>query len=650
MENLYPHLTSPIRIGKVLFRNRMFSAPVGGAEITKDCCIDRTTTAFYELRAKGGAAAVTASECMVDPETDASHAFHLNTTTPGSLAGFAHTADAIARHGAVPSLELSHSGQYAGTYLTDKKKKGSLAQYGPIDTTRPDGRPVKALTEEQLESIIKAYGNAAALAKRVGFRMVMVHAGHGWLLNQFLSPFFNKRTDDYGGSLENRVRLTMRVLDAIRAEVGPGFPIELRMSGSEFFEGGYDLTGGVEIAQMLEDKVDLFHITAGSYQRGFSITHPSQFREHGCNVFLAEEIKKHVNKPVATLGGLNDPAQMEEIIASGKADVVEMARALMADPFLPRKATEGRADDIVPCLRCFVCMSERPLTATRRCAVNPVIGREADGVEVALACEADRKKVMVVGGGPAGLKAACVAAQRGHDVVLFEAQDELGGLTLTEKETSFKKEMYDLGVVLAKQARDAGVDIRTSTPVTPEAAKGFGADAIIVAAGSRPFVPDMPGVDGENVLIVNDYYKDPDAVGDTVVVAGAGLSGTELAIELAMKGKKVTLVDALPDIARDANIRQRPILLEQIAELGIETHVNCFAKSVDEAGLVCAIDGEDVRLDADTVVLAFGQRANSEVFEQLVGCAPWVVPIGDCAHVGNITSAMSEAFHVAQDI
>ena len=223
--------------------------------------------------------------------------------TPGSLSGFTYTADAIRRHGAIASVELSHSGQYAGTYLTDKDRKRGLAQYGPSAGVRPDGLEVKELTKEQLADIAAAYGHCAALAKRAGFEMVMVHGGHGWLINQFLSPYFNHRTDEYGGPLENRVRFAKEVLDSVRKAVGPGFPIEFRMSGSELFEGGYDLEEGVEIAKQLESRVELLHISAGTYQRGFSVTHPSMFRPHGCNVYLAEEIKKHVSVPVATLGG-----------------------------------------------------------------------------------------------------------------------------------------------------------------------------------------------------------------------------------------------------------------------------------------------------------------------------------------------------------
>ena len=380
----YPNLCKPIALGRVTFRNRMFSAPMGGTDITADCCVGPRTPGFYELRAKGGAAAVTASELVVHPETDASHMFHLNLTTPGCLASWTWTADAINRHGAIASVELSHSGQYAGTYLVDKDKKRGLNQYGPSDWVRPDGIPVKALTKEQIQDIVKAYGDTAGLAKRAGFQMVMVHGGHGWLLNQFLSPAFNHRTDEYGGCLENRLRLVREVLTSVRDAVGPGFPIEFRMSGSELFEGGYTLEDGVEIAKGVEDLVDMIHVSAGSYQFGFFNTHLPMFAPHGANVYLAAEIKKHVKVPVATLGALNDPAQMEEIIASGKADVVEMARALLADPELPNKVMANRDDEIVRCLRCFTCMAERPTTGTRRCAVNPLIGRECEGMDITL--------------------------------------------------------------------------------------------------------------------------------------------------------------------------------------------------------------------------------------------------------------------------
>lgn len=648
MKRKFPHLSSPITIGRVTFRNRMFSAPMGGTDITNDGCIGPKSTAFYELRGKGGAAAVTVSECMVHPKTDGSHAYHLDTTILNSLAAATYTADAIHRHGAVPSLELSHSGMYAGTYMTDKTKQHEMHQWGACDTVRADGVKVKALSEEMIREIVEAYGQTAALAKRAGFGMIMIHGGHGWLLNQFLSPYFNKRTDKYGGSLENRCRLAKEVLQSVREAVGPGFPIEFRMSGSELFEGGYDLEEGVRIAQKLESYIDLLHVSAGTYQRGFGDTHPSMFKDHGCNVYLAAEIKKHVSIPVATIGALNDPKQMEEIIASGKADVVYMARALLADPFLPRKIMENRDDEIVKCLRCFTCMAERAATSTRRCTVNPLIGREIEGNEVSPAVV--KKKVLVAGGGPGGLYAAYTAARRGHQVILCEKEAELGGILKSEQALPFKHEMYELTGTYEKFARNAGVEIHLNIEVTPELAEKENADALIVAVGSTPLVPPIPGLDGENVVIVNDYYKQKEKVTDKVVVFGGGLAGCECAIHLGMEGKEVHLVEMRNELAPDANVRHRPLLLKEIDKY-VTVHTGCRGMEVTKEGIICETEEkEQILVPGTSVICALGQHSRTDIVDTLRDCAPYVAVIGDAGKVSTITNAVYEGYHAALDI
>lgn len=591
---------------------------------------------------------MTVSECMVHPKTDGSHAYHLDTSILNSLASAAYTADAIRRHGAIPSIELSHSGMYAGTYMTDKSRQHDMNQWGPSDTVRPDGVPVKALTKEMLAEITAAYGNVAGLAKRAGFEMLMIHGGHGWLLNQFFSPYFNKRTDEYGGSLENRCRLAVEVLKAVREVVGPGFPIEFRLSGSELFDGGYDLEEGVRIAQQIEPYIDLLHVSAGTYQRGFGDTHPSMFKEHGCNVYLAAEIKKHVSVPVATIGGLNDPRQMEKIIADGKADIVYMVRALLADPFLPRKVMANKDEDIVKCLRCFTCMAERAATSTRRCTVNPIIGRELEGCEVPKAPES--KKVVVVGGGPGGLKAAHTAALRGHQVILMEKESELGGILKSEQALPFKREMYEFSLTFAKQCREAGVEIRLNTEATKELVESESPDAVIIAAGSRPLVLPIPGIDRENVTIVNNYYLEKEKVGDEVVVLGGGLAGCEAAIHLAQEGKKVTIVEMRDELAPDANVRHRPLLLKQIEGLA-EVRAGLKGMEVTAQGVVCEDrEGQRHLVKGSSVICALGQRARTDVAEALRDTAPYVAVIGDCAKVSTITNAVYQGYHAALDI
>lgn len=648
MEQHFPNLCKPITIGNVTFRNRMFSAPMGGTDITNDGCIGPKSTAFYELRAKGGAGAVTVSECMVHPDTDGSHAYHLDTKILNSLASFTYAADAIRRHGAIPSVELSHSGMYAGTYMTDKDRQHGLSQWGPSACIRPDGVEVGELTKDMIDDIVAAYGRVAGLAKRAGFEMIMVHGGHGWLINQFLSPYFNHRTDEYGGSLENRCRFARRVLESVRAAVGPGFPIEFRMSGSELFEGGYDLAGGVEIAKALEDCFDLLHVSAGTYQRGFGDTHPSMFKPHGCNVYLAAEIKKHVKVPVATLGGLNDPAQMEEIIASGQADVVYMARALLADPFLPNKVMANREEDIVRCLRCFTCMAERAATSTRRCAVNPLIGRELEG-DVVYPAPA-KKKVLVAGGGPGGLYAAYTAARRGHQVILCEKEGELGGILKSEQALPFKYEMYQLAGTYAKLARDAGVEIRLNTEVTAEYVEQEKADALIVAVGSAPLIPPIPGLHGDNVVVVNNYYLEKDKVTDDVVVFGGGLAGCECAIHLGQQGKRVHLVEMRDQLAPDANVRHRPLLLKEIDKY-VTVHTGCKGLEVRPDGVLCQNrEGQKILVPGTSVICALGQRSRTDLVEELRSAAPFVRVIGDAARVSTITNAVYWGYHAALDI
>ena len=648
MKRNYPNLSSPITIGRTTFRNRMFSAPMGGTDITNDGCIGPKSTAFYELRARGGAAAVTVSECMVHPETDGSHAYHLDERILNSLAAATYTADAIRRHGAIPSLVLSHSGMYAGTYMTDKGRQKEMNQWGPSDTVRPDGVQVRALSKEQIDEIVSAYGHVAGLAKRAGFEMLMIHGGHGWLLNQFLSPMFNQRTDAYGGSLENRCRLAIEVLRAVREAVGPFFPIEFRMSGSELVPEGYGLEEGIEIAKQIEPYVDIIHVSAGTYQRSFGDTHPSMFREHGCNVHLAAEIKKHVSKPVATIGGLNDPAQMEEIIASGKADIVYMARALLADPELPRKVVENRDAEIIRCLRCFTCMAERAATSTRRCTVNPLIGRETDGVEVLPA--PIRKKVLVAGAGPGGLYAAYTAARRGHQVILCEKESEVGGILKSEQALPFKYEMYQLAGTYKLLAEKAGVEIRLNTEVTPEYAQSEAPDALIIAVGSSPLVPPIKGLDGDNVVVVNNYYLEKDKIADEVVVFGGGLAGCECAIHLGMEGKKVHLVEMRDQLAPDANVRHRPLLLKEIEKYAM-VHTSCKGLEVTADGIICEDRaGNHVLVPGKSVICALGQRSRSGVADALRDCAPYVRVIGDAARVSTITNAVYWGYYAALDI
>ena len=650
MQYQYPHLCAPITIAGVTFRNRMFSAPMGGTDITNDGCIGPKSTAFYELRAKGGAGAVTVSECMVHPATDGSHAYHLDESILNSLAAATYTADAIRRHGAMPSLELSHSGMYSGTYMTDKTKQHGMAQWGPSAYTRPDGVEVGELTKEMIADIVKAYGHVAGLAKRAGFEMLMIHGGHGWLINQFFSPCFNKRTDEYGGCLENRCRFAIEVLKAVREAVGPRFPIEFRMSGSELFEGGYDLEEGCRIAQQIEPYIDLLHVSAGTYQRGFGDTHPSMFKEHGCNVYLAAEIKKHVKVPVATIGGLNDPAQMEEIIASGKADIVYMARALLADPFLPNKVMANRGDEIVRCLRCFTCMAERAATSTRRCTVNPLIGRELEGDTIYPAPE--KKKVLVAGGGPGGLYAAFTAAQRGHAVTLYEKGDILGGNMRLAAYPPGKGDITNMVRSYIAKCEEYGVKMVMNTEVTPAMVAEAKPDAVIVATGSNPLVLPIPGINDTGVIHAGDLLDGKAAVGKKVLVVGGGMVGCEVADFLGELGHEVTVIELRDQLGPDVIPEHRKFLMKDFEAYKVQGVTGAKVAQFFTDGVSYTLaDGTEGRLEGfDNVVLAMGYRNNDTISEEIKKIVAETYVIGDAVKARKALDATAEGLNAALEI
>lgn len=376
----YPHLFTPIKIGGQLIKNRIFSAPTGLMSYTARGHLTTENMAYYELKAKGGCGVVTLGESIVHAATGQSHDRQICLDDPHVLPSLTNTARAITRYGAVANIELSHGGKYAGLASIGGHKKERRPAYGPSHDILPSGEEVLEMPQRLIYEILDAYGAAADVAKRAGFGMVMVHAGHGWLFNQFLSPLENRRKDEFGGSLENRARFLLMALDRVRQAVGPGFPIQIRMNGDDFTEGGLHLEDYKELARMVESRVDLFNISCGSHERQelFVRTHPSAFLDHGCNVYLAAAIKQVVSKPVSCVGALGDPEQCEEIIASGQADIVELGRALLADPFLPKKAYTGQKEDITPCLRCFVCLGESEINGTNRCSVNPVIGAELE--------------------------------------------------------------------------------------------------------------------------------------------------------------------------------------------------------------------------------------------------------------------------------
>lgn len=641
----YPHLCSPLKVGPLTLRNRMASAPTSLATLGPGGHPSLENIAYYELRAKGGACIVTMGDVIVHG-TGLAHPEAVLLTDPDVLPALVPLAEAIRRHGAVASIEIDHGGGKANPMFTSDH-----VSHGPSAIRAAGGYDVEPMSVDFLHEIADAYGKGAAVAKLAGFQMVTLHAGHGWLIHQFLSPLTNHRGDEYGGSFENRCRFMLEVIGRIRAHCGPDFPIEVRMSGTELADeqGGYTLADGIEIAKVLDGKVDLIHVsTGGGHPSGGTVMHPSMFLPHGCNVYLAAEIKKHVSTPVATVGSLSEPDKMEQIIASGQADLVCMARALIADPYLPQKVMEGRPEDIRPCQRCYNCQGGMFVTRNMRCAVDPVIGNELRGqIPVPLTRP---RKVLIAGGGPAGMVAAVTAAKRGHDVTLCEASDSLGGAIRYAKHVPFKKYLDDYLHYLIRQVGRAGVQVRLGARVTHDLAESLAPDVLIAAVGARPIVPKLPGMDLPHVVMGGKAHEVIGTLGQRVAIIGGGLVGTELAIHLADLGKRPVVLEMRGDYAVDSNPQHKNAIHWQKEHL-IDFRLNTRVTAVTPEGLE-AVDqaGQPVFVPADSVVVAVGYRADETQVEALRFTAPEFHWIGDCYRPGKVGDAVRMGYYTALDL
>ena len=649
----YPHLFTPITLGNTLFRNRIFASPTGFQNVNGDGYLNDgyAAAAYYGRKAMGGAASVATFEGIVDGEIGRGGRGQISLDTPFIHRNLATISHGIKVYGAVASLELTHAGMFANRELSFFGAASQGIAYGPVEC-EIDGRIIRPMDEEIIERTIRKFAEGAALAKKCGFGMVTVHAGHGWLLHQFLSPKTNTRKDKWGGpSIENRARLVLAVLKAIRKEVGPGFPIEIRISGSECYESGYDLDEGIAIAKQLDGYVDLIHVSAGNHEveEVFAVTHPSMFLEDGVNVKYAAEIKKHVQTPVATVGALSDPAMMEEIIASGMADVVELGRETLADPDFPIKARTGRDEEINQCLRCYSCFSECDATCHFQCAINPVIGNEYE-TKFDIPPKI-KKKVLIAGGGIAGMQAALTCADRGHEVILCEKTAELGGILLCEDQVPFKKK---LKLYIEKQKRmikKSGIEVILNTEVTKDLAEEIAPDAIIAAMGATPIKPNIPGIDNPKVLSAVDIYKNPQLAGRKVVIIGGGLVGVELGIFLSMKGSEVTILEIMPYLNYGASGVHGAFLDLKIPEYGIRVELSTKAVMIDDQGVVGEDQkGKQKKFPADTVIYAVGLKPQWERADELRQLAKEFFQIGDCLRPRNILMANQEGYYAAKDI
>lgn len=652
MHSKYPHLFSPLEVGPLVMRNRIEYAPRGLSHFAPGGFVTLENMIALEQRAKSGAGLIVHGECVVDSATGGGRD-GATFDDPKLVPDLIKNADIVHRYGGLASISLCHHGGWAKSEDTADGKV-----YGASAVVNPYGVEVVPMDEEMIEHIVESFARAAHIMQFAGYDMCMVHGAHGWLLGQFLSPSLNKRKDRFGGSIENRARFSIMIVEEIRKKCGPDFPIEFRVSGDEFTEGGSHIDEMVEFARMLDGKVDIIHVSASSFWDPMTSCRmcPSMFLPHGANVYLAEAIKKETKETlVATVGSLNGPAQMEEIIASGKADIVASARAFWADPAWVKKAYNGMEGDIVPCVRCNLCISGHYVPfvpysiGVRRCTVNPKVGLDWEDKYSEPAPE--KKKVLIAGGGAAGMQAAITASDLGHDVILCEKDDKLGGSINILTGPAFKKDFEKYLELMKREVyKRTTIKLHLNTTVTPKFAKKTKADVIIAAIGAEPYLPNIPGIDNERVINIHQLRKV--SIGDKVVIVGGGPVGAEEGLALHMEGKDVTVIEMSEKIGAGLPYLHYVALLQEYQKPSApKVALNTRCTRIDEKG-VWAVDAEGVEkcYEADTVIIAAGLKERKKEAEALRGCAPDLRVIGDCKKPRTIFEANREGYEAAKGL
>ena len=649
----YPHLFEPLVAGKnkVVFNNRVFLAPVGAGPTGGGADNGRMNLIgvdFYTEHIRGGFASV-CLPLMIPYGSSLDGVYVLGREV--NYMNMHLMQRSIHAYRGRSFAEIGHG----GPVITNP----DMTPLG-ADTRMYNGRLVKGMDEKDMEETAQLFANEAKLCRRAGFDGILLHFAHGVLFNDFLSPLSNHRTDEYGGSVENRCRFPIRVLKAIREAVGDDLLIELRLNGNDEMPGGIVPEDAAEQVMIFQDYVDLIHISCGTRLDASSRPkmHPTSFTPYAHNAYASEIVKKKNPKiPIGVVGSIYSPAIAEEVLAKGQADYVLMARSGLADPEIIKKAKEGREEDIRPCLRCCYCIDHGrrkakttgkelkmadEVTLDRRCAVNPLFCQGATKKRIPLPERS--KNVAVIGGGVAGMQAALSAADRGHHVVLYEKTDKLGGQALLSDVMWFKKEMKLFHEYLENQVRkNPNIYIMFNTEADFQMISDSDPDAVIVAVGAEQVVPNIPGV--EKAIMSFDVFGHEDRLGKRVVIVGGGSVGCELSIHLSGLGHECTVIELTNFLAGNAQLTPRMSILEHMEKNNVQSFLNTQVVAIEDNGVTIEdAQGQRSFVEADSVIISVGTRAKAALRDSFKDVAFDVINVGDCLKASDIVNAVETGF------
>lgn len=657
------HVFQPIRVGRLTLKNRIVIPPMMPCLATPEGRSTTELAAFMGRLAKSGAGLVSFGESSVDMDRAYDHIATLNLGSDLFVPALAMAVEEVHRYGAKATIELSHAGALAYEAFLNGKARISSSPAPDYIAPLYKGYQVEEMDQAMIAQVKQNFVDAVGRCVQAGFDMVSIHCGHGWLLGQFLSPSFNQRNDEYGGSLENRMRFPLEVLKAVHDAYGDQIALDMRVSGHPRLPKGMlpdeaNFEELITFLQAAEPYLDMINFSAGFIpvlETGEYMI-PSYLLPHMTNAEFAEKAKPYLHIPTSVAGSFVTVDEADEFIALGKSDMVGMGRACLADHEVFVKAEQGRDEEIRPCMRCVYCAGriQPPNFKSIRCAVNPLIGRELEYPDI-LSSAARKRKVMIIGGGPAGMEACQRLTELGHTVLLYEKGPALGGMLHTASAQSFKQDLVRYMEWMIRQTMESSAEIHLNTEVTEQLIKEVNPDVVFVAVGAVPLYPAIPGMTRENAAWAGDVDTGKVKVGETVVIAGSGLTGTECAVALAQEGKKVILVDMIKpeDFLKGTSGLVILTLVRMVQELGIEIHFQSTIKNVtkDSVTYYDEVSQTEHTLRCDNVVNAMGMTLDRDLVERLGAVVPQSYLLGDCSgKAQNIMTAVLDGFTCSKRI